>query len=161
MVEVPALREAPPPRRRAPRVAIVSPAPAPVVVPENLPPADLLAAANERRARRAWREADAYYAAVVARFGGTDAAVIAEVASASLHLQHLGDARGALAAFRRTLQARPTGAVAEEARWGVAEAQREIGDRDAEALALREFLDRYPQSALAAAARRRLERLAP
>jgi hypothetical protein len=162
--EEPAL---PSPPRKLHRVVAAPPpapvaAPAPVVVvPENLPPADLLAFANERRVRREWREADLFYRATVSRFPGTDAAGVAGVASATLHLQHLGDAAGALAAYRRTLGARPSGPVAEEARWGIVEAHRALGDGDAEGLALREFLDHHPDSALAPAARRRLARLSP
>jgi hypothetical protein len=164
-------------RSKRPRVVVAAPPPAPVpaptlvprpepapapivVVPEDLPPADLLAFANERRTRRAWREADEFYRATISRFPGTDAAVVAGVASASLHLQHLGDAAGALAAFQRTLGARPSGPVAEEARWGMAEAHRALGDAAAEALALRDFLRHHPASALAPSAERRLRRLA-
>lgn len=132
-----------------------------VVVPQDRPPEDLLALANERRRRREWREADAFYGAVASRFPDTDAAVVAEVASAALHLQHLGDARGALAFYRRALEARPSGPLAEDARWGIAEAYRSLGEPQAEALALREFLERHPRSSLAPAAERRLDRLAP
>lgn len=157
------------PRRSAP-----APLPAPVpsapepahaasqkVVVPNLPPADLLALANERRQRREWDAADVYYEAVVSRFPGTDAAVVAEVATAGLHLNHLGDPAGALQGYRRTLSDRPLGPLAEEARWGIVEAQRSLGDKHAEAAALREFLRSHPDSALAPAARRRLARLAP
>lgn len=156
-------------RRKRPHAIVVTevppaPAPAPAppppgVVPENLPPADLLAFANVRRTRREWREADLFYRATVSRFPGTDAAMVAAVASASLHLQHLDDAAGALAIFQRTLGARQAGPVAEEARWGIAEAHRALGDPGAEALALRDFLRHHPTSALAPAAERRLRRL--
>lgn len=172
MIEAPPQEPVPAPRRHVRRIVAAPPPPAPVpsqepaptpavIVPENLPPADLLAFANERRARQAWREADLFYRATVTRFAGSDAASVAEVASAALHLQHLGDASGALAGFERTLGARPSGPLAEEARWGIAEAHRALGDRPAEARALREFLDRHPDSALAPAARRRLSRIAP
>jgi hypothetical protein len=174
VVVPPAIVEAHPPpparpmrRKRPVKVALApwdvdvpAPATAPVlVVPENLPPADLLALANERRTRRDWSGADAYYAAVVSRFRGADAAVVAEVASAALHLQHLGDPAGALRGYQRALGARPSGPVAEEARWGVAEARRSLGETDAEIQALRDFVDHHPDSALAPAASRRLARL--
>jgi hypothetical protein len=163
----PVFRPAPPPVRRAHRqrardVADAQPAPgAAIPVPPDLPPEDLLSLASERRLRREWLAADAFYAAVVSRFPGTDAAVVAQVASASLHLRGLGDAAGAVAAYRRALAARPQGPLAEDARWGIAEALRALGDTRGEAEALREFLDRHPRSALAPAVRRRLEGLAP
>ena len=85
--------------------------------------------------------------------------MVAQLASATLHLEHLGDARGALATYRRALAARPGGELGEEARWGVAEATRALGDRAGEAAALAAFLDAHPGSALAPAAQRRLAAL--
>lgn len=172
-IEIPLTASEPPPpprpARKKARVLAMAPAPAPqptaapapVVIPPEMPPEDLLALANERRSRHAWRDADAYYRAVVSRFPGTDAAMVAEVASATLHLQHLSDAAGALEAYRRTLAARPSGALSEEARWGIAEASRKLGDARGEARALRDFLANHPRSALAPAAQRRLPRIAP
>jgi hypothetical protein len=150
-----------PPRKR--RVAVARPAPDPgvVTVPADRPPEDLLAIANERRQRRDWPGADAFYGAVASRFPGTDAAVVATIASATLHLQHLADAPGALTAYRRALGWRPTGPLAEDARWGIAEVHQSLGDTRAEAAALRDFLERHPRSTLADAARRRLAQLTP
>jgi hypothetical protein len=150
-----------PSRKR--RVAVARPAPEPgvVTVPADRPPEDLLAIANERRQRRDWPGADAFYGAVASRFPRTDAAVVATIASATLHLQHLADAPGALAAYRRALGWRPTGPLAEDARWGIAEVHQSLGDPRAEAEALRDFLERHPRSTLADAARRRLARLTP
>lgn len=167
-VELPpaAVETQPPAPARSVRRERAPPAPRPgadpiAVVPEDVPPEDLLALANERRQRRAWRDADAFYAAVATRFPATDAAVVAEIASAALRLVHLGDAAGALAAYRRALAVRPSGPLAEDARWGIAEVHRTAGDLRAEAAALREFLARHPGSPLAPAARRRLDRIAP
>ncbi len=126
---------------------------------DDAPAADVMALANQRRKERAWREADALYRRVAARFVGTDAAIVAMVASATLHLEHLGDPRGALTGYQRALAARPGGALAEEARWGIAEARRALGDPAAEAAALRAFLAAHPDAALAPAARRRLGEL--
>lgn len=123
---------------------------------DDAPADDVMALANQRRKERAWREADALYRRVAARFVGTDAAIVAMVASATLHLEHLGDPRGALTGYQRALAARPGGALAEEARWGIAEARRALGDPAAEAAALRAFLAAHPDAALAPAARRRL-----
>ncbi len=124
-------------------------------------PEDLLALANQQRRAREWGSADALYRAVSGRFTGSDAAVVAEIASATLHLEQLEDAHGALRGYRRALWERPTGPLSQEARWGMAEAYRALGDRAAEAAALREFLSHHPESALAPAARRRQAELAP
>jgi hypothetical protein len=98
---------------------------------------------------------------VLKQYPRSDAAVVAEVASATLHLEHLGDAPGALAGYRRALAARPAGALGEEARWGIAEAFRAVGDAKGEAFALRVFLDTHPRSAMATAAKKRLAELKP
>jgi hypothetical protein len=126
----------------------------------SAPPEDLFALANRLRKKRDWRAADEVYGAVAARVPGSDAAVVAEIASATLHVEQLRDAPGALEGYQRALVARPTGALAEDARWGIAEAQRALRDRHGELRALLEFLDRHPDSALAPAARRRVSELA-
>jgi len=125
----------------------------------SAPPEDLFALANRLRRKRDWRAADEVYGAIAGRVPGSDAAVVAEIASATLHVEQLRDAAGALEGYRRALVARPTGALAEDARWGIAEAQRALKDRHGELGALLEFLDRHPDSALAPAARRRAAEL--
>ncbi|HUQ05209.1 MAG TPA: hypothetical protein VM261_22050 [Kofleriaceae bacterium] len=130
-------------------------------LPPDAPAEDILALANQRRKERAWKAADELYRRVLKQYPRTDAAIVAEVASATLHLEHLGDATGALAGYRRALAARPAGALGEEARWGIAEAFRAVGDTKGEAFALRVFLDTHPRSAMAPAARRRLAELSP
>jgi tetratricopeptide (TPR) repeat protein len=124
-------------------------------------PEDLLAQANDQRRVRNWADADRLYRAVAQRYPGSDAAVVAEIASGTLHLEHLGDPDGAFSAWSRALSLRPAGPLAEEARWGLAEAQRARGDKAAERAALGEFLARHPESVLAPAARRRKAELAP
>lgn len=130
-------------------------------VPPDAPAEDILALANQRRKERAWREADALYRRVIKQYPRSDASIVAEVASATIHLEHLGDPNGALAGYRRALDARPAGALGEEARWGIAEAFRAVGDTKGEAFALRVFLDTHPRSAMASAARKRLAELSP
>lgn len=125
----------------------------------SAPPEDLFALANRLRRKRDWGAADEVYGAITGRVPGSDAAVVAEIASATLHVEQLRDAAGALEGYRRALVARPTGALAEDARWGIAEAQRALKDRHGELGALLEFLDRHPDSALAPAARRRISEL--
>lgn len=153
-------RPRPRPERPARPAAGPAPAPAPEL-PADAPAEDVLALANQRRKQRAWREADVLYRRVVRAYPRTEAAVVAEVASATIRLEHLGDPAGALAGFRRALEARPAGALGEEARWGIAEAFRGVGDARGEAFALRVFLETHPGSAMAPAARKRLAELPP
>ncbi len=155
MIEAP--RPSKPPRTNRPSPPEKTPVEK--VLPPDAPAEDVLALANQRRKERAWSKADALYRRVLERYPRTDAAVVAEVASATIHLEHLGDPRGALAAYRRALAARPAGALGEEARWGIAEAFRAVGDTKGEAFALRVFLDTHPRSAMAPAARKRLAEL--
>jgi len=114
---------------------------------------DILRTANTLRAARRWREAERAYADVARRFAGSDEAYTATIAAASLRVDHLGDPRGALTAFRRALAARPSGDLSEEARYGIAQCHRALGDASAERRALEELLVRHPRTAL----RRRVE----
>jgi len=118
-------------------------------------PEDLLAEANAARLARDWRGADALYTRVASAGGATLAAQTALVASAQLHLEHLGDADGAARRFRRALTAGAQGALAEEARWGLADVARVTGDRAAERRALDDFLAHHAASVRAAQARAR------
>lgn len=117
--------------------------------------ADLLGEANAKRAEKKWRESDALYEKVVQRAPKSLAAQTALVASASLRLEHLGDPKGAAQRFRRALALAPTGALAEDARWGLAEAARASHDDKTEAAALDAFLAHHPQSPLAERAKAR------
>lgn len=118
-------------------------------------PEDLLAEANAARLARDWRGADALYARVASAGGATLAAQTALVASAQLHLEHLGDADGAALRLRRVLAAGAQGTLAEEARWGLADVARVTGDREAERRALDDFLAHHAASVRAAQARTR------
>jgi hypothetical protein len=121
---------------------------------------DRLRVANELRARGLWRAAERAYRYAAAASGGGDA-YAATVAAASLRLEHLDDAAGARALYRGVLRARPVGALAEEARWGVAEAERHLGDRQGEARALRDFIAHHPASLQRKRAEQRLASLSP
>lgn len=148
-----ARREAAPPAVRAPRQetsAQISNAPA---------PEDLLLMANELRARGRWKEAEGLYLRAIRAQPSSLAAYVARVASGSLRLEHLGNARGALLHFEEALRLQPHGVLSEEARHGIAEAWRALGDRAAETRALNEFLARHPDSPLVATARARLREL--
>jgi tetratricopeptide (TPR) repeat protein len=122
-------------------------------------PEDLLRKANELRAAGRWKEAEALYLRVIRAQPASLAAYVARVASGSLRLEHLGDARGALRQFEEALRLQPQGVLSQEARHGVAEAWRALGDRAAESRALEDFLSRHPDSPLGASARARLREL--
>jgi tetratricopeptide (TPR) repeat protein len=140
-VEEPATIEMPPDRATPPR--------------DKQSAADLLGEANAKRAEKKWRESDALYEKVVQRAPKSLAAQTALVASAALRLEHLGDPKGAAQRFRRALAIAPSGALAEDARWGLAEAARASHDDKAEAAALDAFLAHHPDSPLAARAKAR------
>jgi tetratricopeptide (TPR) repeat protein len=141
--------EAPPPEPVRPE-----PRPAKVLAPE-----DLLRMANAHRVAGRWKEAEALYQRVIRAHPGGMAAYVARVASGSLRLEHLGDARGALRQFQEAQRLQPQGVLSHEASHGVAEAWRALGDRAQEARALERFLAGHPDSPLEAAARKRLREL--
>jgi hypothetical protein len=145
----------------APAIATTEPttAAAPVVSAPVEPPADLLRAANELRSHRKWSEASATYERVLARDPHGSEGYTATVAAASLRLEHLNDARGALKLYRAALAERPNGTLAEESRWGVAEAERALGDHTAEIKALHDFLDHHPDALMGGTAKARLRDL--
>lgn len=148
----PARRHADPPQRQ------VVEQPAPV---ETAPatPEDLMKQANEQRRARRWQAAEALYQRVMAEHPGTSAAYVATIAAASIRLDHLGDARGALTLYRRALRRGPDRALAEEARWGLAEAHRALGDTERERRALEELVRAHPGSPLVPRAEARLRAL--
>jgi hypothetical protein len=146
----------------APLAPVRAHAPVPVAAPAGHPATaeDRLRLANQLRARGLWRAAERAYRRAAAGPGAGDASA-ATVAAASLRLEHLDDAPGARALYLGVLRARPAGALAEEARWGVVEAERRLGDRQAEARALRDFIARHPGSLQRPRAEGRLAELAP
>jgi tetratricopeptide (TPR) repeat protein len=152
----------------APRV-IAAPAVKPIVVePSLLEPTpiaprptvraaeDWLREGNRLRAARRWKQADDAYGAAAQEAISDEAAYVAFVASAGVRLEHLNDARGALARYRAALKASPHGALDEEIRFGIADAYRALGDAAREREALQTFLRDHPQSPLTEQARARL-----
>lgn len=135
------------PRERARRAS------APATAP------DLLARANEQRRARDYGAAERSYVQVVARFGNSSSAYVARVAAASLRLEHLGNARGAATLYREALRRRPNGNLDAEARYGLARAQRRLGQVNAERRTLEELLRQHPQAPFASRARSRLAEL--
>lgn len=122
-------------------------------------PEDLLRRANEHRATGQWKAAEALYLRVIRTDPKGMSAYVARVASGSLRLEHLGDARGALRQYQEAQRGWPGGVLEEEASHGVAEALRALGDRDGEARALEDFLARHPDSPHGVAARTRLREI--
>jgi hypothetical protein len=127
--------------------------------PADATPEDLLRLANDRRRAKRWSDADAIYRRVMRDHGSSGSAYVAMVASASLHLDHLDDAAGARKLFRQALRRQPSGSLVEEARFGLAEAERALGDESAERAALQVFVAAHPDSPLAERARARLRQI--
>jgi tetratricopeptide (TPR) repeat protein len=120
---------------------------------------DLLARANALRGDKQWQDADAVYDEVAKKYPRSAAAYVAQVASAGLRLDHLNDAAGAKKLYQTALASRPTGPLAEEARYGLARALRALGDAEGERAALEAFVATYPDSPLRARAQKRLVEL--
>lgn len=134
--------------------------PAPSSVASDVEQAeDLLRKANGLRAEKNWLEATQTYERVVDKYSTSGQAYPAMVAAAGLRLDRLNDAAVALRLYRRALDARPAGALAEEARFGEARALRALGKDDDERTSLQKFLSSYPSSWRAEEARTRLRAL--
>lgn len=144
----------PSPRRNAP-------SPKRETIEPAVPVEDLLRLANEQRRAQHWREADALYQRVLRVHAHTPAAYVAGVASATLHLERLEDPRGALRLYQSALSAQPHGSLAAEARYGLADTYHALGDRAAEAQALRDFIAEHADSPLRPRAAARLGKLSP
>ncbi|MDC0714680.1 tetratricopeptide repeat protein [Stigmatella sp. ncwal1] len=170
VVGPPAASEAPPKERvESPPVEArveTQEVPPPPELPRNEPrptkilaPEDLLRMANAHRIAGRWKDAEALYQRVIRAHPRGMSAYVARVASGSLRLEHLGDARGALRQFQEALRQQPEGVLSHEASHGVAEAWRALGDRAQEARALERFLAHHPDSPLEAASRKRLKEI--
>jgi tetratricopeptide (TPR) repeat protein len=122
-------------------------------------PEDFLDDANGLRAEKRWREADENYARVWQVAPKSSAAYVARVASAAVRLEHLHDAKTALARYRAALEQNPRGALSEEIRFGIAECYRARGNHAEERKALESFVHDHPGSGLASKARARLQEL--
>jgi tetratricopeptide (TPR) repeat protein len=81
---------------------------------------------------------------------------VAALAAASLHLEHLNDAHGALALYQRSLR---TSGLSAEAELGIANCYRALADREREIAALRRLITAYPGSLFHERAARRLQAL--
>ena len=144
--------------------ASIPPAPEPIATtgvsaPVVEQPADLLRRANGLRKEHKWQDAETTYERVMARSPHGDEGYAATVAAASIRLDHLGDAAGALRLYRAALSERPSGTLSEEARWGIAEGERVLGDRAGEIEALRAFITAHPDGVMRPSAEARLQAL--
>jgi TolA-binding protein len=141
-------------------VAEVAPAPAPMPAVAPAPPADdaasLFASAERARRRGFAAEAERLFRELGARFPGSREEIAARALLGQLLLDHLGRPDQALPLFDRYLGDQPTGALAEEAAVGRAQALERLGRVPDAHAAWRDFLERHPDSVHAELARRRL-----
>lgn len=118
--------------------------------------ADVLAMANHLRSQGQWQQAAQAYGKAIALHPRSSEGYAALIAAAALYREKLKDPKRSLALYRRALASKPNGPLAQEARWGIAQAHRQLGQRQAEAEALRTFLQHHPDSVWAAQAQQRL-----
>jgi TolA-binding protein len=123
------------------------------------PPEELLATARDLRAGRDFAGAIAAYERLVAAYPETPVARAAIVTLGQLQLDQGGNPGRALELFRRYLAATAQGPLAQEAAWGVARAQRALGETAAERAALEAFLRDFGASGKAHSAAERLAEL--
>jgi len=133
-----------------------APAPPPDASDERA--ADPLREANQLRGQGHWADAERAYSQVMRSRPGSAQAYVATLAAASLRLEHLGDPRGALRLYESALQG---GSLNVEAALGVARCHRALGNRAAEAEALRRALAAGAAGLLRRQAEQRLRDLEP
>lgn len=122
-------------------------------------PEDLLQKANRLRTQGRFREAAQTYSAVSDRYPKTLSSYVAQVAAASIELEHLSHPAKARRLFERALKEHPEGALDLEARQGLATALRDLGQEEDEVDALRRLIDVHPASPAAKRAALRLAEL--
>jgi tetratricopeptide (TPR) repeat protein len=127
---------------------------------EKAEPDDLLQRANRLRAEGRFQSAADTYAQVYERYPRSLSAYAAQVAAASIDLEHLAKPDGARKLFESALRSHPRGALDLEARQGLSLSLRELGrDRD-EASSLRALIRDHGESPAARRAEARLQELA-
>ena len=122
-------------------------------------PEDLLQKANRLRTLGKFREAAQTYSSVSERYPNTLSAYVAQVAAASIELEHLSNPLRARRLFERALREHPEGALDLEARQGLATALRDLDQTRAEADVLRQLIDMHAGSPAARRAAVRLKEL--
>jgi len=126
---------------------------------ERSEPDDLLQKANHLRAEGRFQAAAETYAHVYERYPRSLSAYAAQVAAASLELEHLGRPLRAQKLFESALHAHPAGALDVEARQGLAVSLRDLGRRHEEMRALRALIAAHATSPAARRAEARLKEL--
>jgi tetratricopeptide (TPR) repeat protein len=127
--------------------------------PSKAEPDDLLQRANRLRAEGRFQSAADTYAQVYERYPRSLSAYAAEVAAASIELEHLGKPDHARKLFESALRGHPKGALDLEARQGLSLSLRDLGrDRD-EASSLRALIRDHGESPAARRAESRLQEL--
>lgn len=122
-------------------------------------PDDLLQRANRLRAEGRFQSAADTYAQLYERYPRSLSAYAAQVAAASIELEHLGKPEHARKLFESALRAHPKGALDLEARQGLSLSLHDLGrDRD-EASSLRALIRDHGESPAARRAEARLEEL--
>jgi TolA-binding protein len=141
-----------------PPVPEPAPAPMPAVAPApvDADAASLFANAEAARRRGLGAEAARLFRELSARFPGSREEIAARPLFGQLLLDDLRRPDQALPLFDRYLGDQPTGALAEEAAVGRAQALERLGRLADAHAAWRDFLDRHPDSVHAEVARRRL-----
>lgn len=118
---------------------------------------DLLKTANQLRQQARWRDAERTYRRVNTIYPKSPSAYVALIAAASIRLEQLSDAKGALDLYGRAVKIDPSGALDIEARMGIARAFRQLGMREREIKSLRRFLQKYDSGPMAQQAKQRLQ----
>ncbi len=123
------------------------------------PSADaLLREANQLRGQGRYADAASRYRQAMRAGRGTRVASVARVAAANLELERLGRPAAAAGLYRSA--SRGGGALASEALWGLARAERRLGHTARERAALERLVRAHGTSPYASVAARRLEALA-
>ena len=121
---------------------------------------DLLQLANRMRREGRWNEAEQTYSEVFRNYPSSMSGYVARVAAASIRLDHLDDACGALWLYREAVANRPGGSLEAEARQGIARSWQRLGDTEREREALVDLLQKQASGPAAEQARHRLEAIA-
>lgn len=122
-------------------------------------PDDLLQRANQLRAEGRFQTAADTYAQVYERYPRSLSAYAAQIAAASIALEHLSKPQHARSLFESALRGHPKGALDLEARQGLVLSLRDLGrDRD-EAQALRGLIRAHGETPAARRAEARLKEL--
>ena len=127
--------------------------------PPSFEAPQLLRRAEQARTARQWADASRAFSDLERRYPGTREELIGRALHGQLLLDHLGQPERALMWFDRYLAAEPSGALAEEARVGRAQALRSLGRPGQERAAWLELLRKHPGTVHATAARARLATL--